>query len=387
MTFICQSRISPPTTQSQNRKKLSRAPQLVIPTATPHLKIAAEERLILPLFYYYIFRQRKHKGSNSWIMFFQKKRDLNDVDLARCNPVVVNQTQQSIVVFMDRGFLYNKQVLAPGEAIGMTREETGDLLLPYKIHAVVGDEKALPTRRHSMTNMISTAVIPTAFIVGTFMAASSAGTMTGPSLALKRAAGGLVIKGMVIDSAALAAGSLAASKATMIAEKLIKEKPKNYFCKSGHCMPGRKFVAVRGGIDSPLSIHFLREKEFRQIEIVAELKTPMDTIEDKWNYYLPTMLQSTKSKRQSMPALENNPVQCQLADERNPEVTNYATSAAVTRTESPSGPSAPPEEKESEEEMIRLAIEASLKLQEEEEQKRLQAARTARDKRTCVTLF
>ena len=132
-------------------------------------------------------------------MFFQKKRDLNDVDLDRCNPVIVNQTQQSIVVFMDRGFLYNKQVLQPGEAIGMTREETSELLLPYKIHAVVGDDKALPTRRHSVTNMLSTAVIPTAFIVGTLMAASSAGTMTGPSLALKKAASGLVIKGMVID--------------------------------------------------------------------------------------------------------------------------------------------------------------------------------------------
>ena len=317
-------------------------------------------------------------------MFFQKKRNLNDVDLDRCNPVIVNQTEQSIVVFMDRGFLYNKQVLQPGEAIGMTREETSELLLPYKIHAVVGDDKALPTRRHSMTNMISTAVIPTAFIVGTLMAASSAGTMTGPSLALKKAASGLVIKGMVIDSAALAAGSLAASRATAIADRLIQEKPKNYFCKSGHCLPGRKFVAVRGGIDSALTINFLKEKEFRQVEIVGELKTPMDTIQDKWNYYLPGMLQSTK-KRQSMPALENGQDRLQLEDERNPEATNDMTKSAMPRIPSPPGPSAPPENEESEVEMIRLAIEASLKL--EEEQRKQQEAMAAHDKRKRATLF
>ncbi|KAL3934268.1 MAG: hypothetical protein SGARI_003464 [Bacillariaceae sp.] len=285
-----------------------------------------------------------------------------------------------------RRFLYNKQVLQPGEAIGMTREETSELLLPYKIHAVVGDDKALPTWTHSMTNMLSTAVIPTAFIVGTLMAASTAGTMAGPSLALKKAASGLVIKGMVIDSAALAAGSLAASRATAIADRLIQEKPKNYSCKSGHCLPGRKFVAIRGGIDSALTINFLKEKEFRQVELVGDLKMPMDTIEDKWNFYLPSMLQSTK-KRQSMPALENGQSPLPLEDERNPETSNDdVTKSAMPRIQSPPGPSAPPENEESEEEMIRLAIEASLKL-DDEQRKQQEAAKAAHDKRKRVTLF
>ena len=127
----------------------------------------------------------------------------------------------------------------------------------------------------------------------------------------------------------------------------------------------------------------LKEKDFRQIEIVGDLKTPLDTIEDKWNYYLPSMLQSTK-KRQSMPALENGQASLPLKDERNPETSNDdLTKSAMPRIQSPS---APPENEESEEEMIRLAIEASLKL-EEEQRKRQEAAQAEHDKRKRVTLF
>ena len=119
--------------------------------------------------------------------WFSSKKALNNVSPDMCNPIIVNQTQQSIVVFLDRGVLYNKQILQPGQAVAMTRRETAGTVVPYKIHAVVGDEQALPTRTQSMKNLISTAAIPTAFIVGTMMAASSAGTMTGPSRALSSA--------------------------------------------------------------------------------------------------------------------------------------------------------------------------------------------------------
>ena len=80
--------------------------------------------------------------------------------------------------------LYNKQVLQPGEAISMTRSQTGCVVVPYRIHVVVGDERQLPTMRQSLVNLVKVSAIPLAFVVGAMMAASSAGTLAGPGVAL-----------------------------------------------------------------------------------------------------------------------------------------------------------------------------------------------------------
>lgn len=218
-------------------------------------------------------------------MLFKNKRK-NNVDNEICNPIIVNRTNQSIVVFLDRGILYNKQILEPGEAVGMSRKETAGKVLPYRIHAVVGDEKSLPTRSQSAKNLLSTAIIPTAFILGTIAAASSAGTLTGPSAALGRAASGMVVRGMVIDAAAIAAGAAMASRAAFVAEKLVKQRPENFMGKSGHFMPGNRFVVVQGGIEEPLTISTVSERAFRKIPI-SGTKKPMDTLKDKVKYYFP----------------------------------------------------------------------------------------------------
>ncbi|CAB9528652.1 expressed unknown protein [Seminavis robusta] len=228
-------------------------------------------------------------------MFFSKKAPLNNVDPAVCNPIIVNQTNHSIVLFLDRGVLYNKQIIGPGEAVGMTRNQTAGSVMPYRIHAVVGDESSLPTSSQSMRNALSTLVIPTAFIVGTLAAASSAGTLAGPSRALSRAAGGLVVRGMVIDSAALAAGSLSASRASLIADRLIEQYPENYSVKSPLYMPGNRHVVIRGGIEEPLTIKTIKEKEFKRIAIQGELKTPMDTLQEKIEYITPSFLRRSSA--------------------------------------------------------------------------------------------
>jgi len=336
--------------------------------------------------------------------FFTKKEDMNNVDLANCNPIIINQTQSSIVIFMDRGVLYNKQILAPGEAVGMTRQDTAGSMVPYKIHAVVGDDKSLPTRLQSVKNLMSTAAIPTAFIVGTFMAASTAGT----SKAVSRAAGGIIVRGMVIDSAALAAGSIAANRATMIAERLIEEKPKNFFAKSGHCMPGKQFVSIQGGIEEPLTINFMKEKAFRQIVINGELKTPMDTFQDKIDYYVPSMLRSSRKgpTQEEIQALEADE-----ADAILPAITEQQTDEAAVERPPATNPSASvaaqTEEEESEEdrdlrlaiaaskepavssedEQLRLAIEASLKLEEDKKKQQEVYNKRLNDKRSPVKLF
>lgn len=101
------------------------------------------------------------------------------------SPTVVNGTNYPIVVFLERGTLYNKRVLQPGEAVCMTRRETGGAgILSYRVHAVIGDETCLPTKSDSMRNLAKECAIPAAFIAGCLVTAISAGTLAGPSAAL-----------------------------------------------------------------------------------------------------------------------------------------------------------------------------------------------------------
>jgi hypothetical protein len=220
-------------------------------------------------------------------MFWFAKKEPK-FDPAVCCPIIVNQTQHSIVVFQDRGVLYNKQVLAPGEAVGMSRSETAGRVVPYWIHAVVGDAQCLPTRSQSVKNLASMAVIPTAFVVGTLVAAGSAGTLAGPSAALGQMASGMVVRGVVIDAAAITAGAVMASRAGVVADMLVKKHPQNFMIKSGKFMPGKRYVVIRGGVDEPLQILTIKERELEKITIAGGgLKKPMDTIRDKIQYYLP----------------------------------------------------------------------------------------------------
>jgi len=323
------------------------------------------------------------------------------VDPNMCNPIIVNQTAHSIVLFLDRGVLYNKQVLQPGEAVGMTRKETAGMIMPYRIHAVVGDAKSLPTRRQSIKNLASTAVIPTAFLIGTFMAASSAGTMTGPSAALSRMAGGVVVRGMVIDSAALAAGSLAANRAAFVADKLIERYPENFSCRTGLLMPGNRCVVVRGGIEEPLTITTITTKDFKQIAIEAEVKTPMDTLQDKLEYYTPNMFQRSATKNEvepdaaaaaieageaqaaaaitqaAPPSTAPGAIEAQQADADEEEQLRRAIEAST----------APPVD-DDEEEQFRKAIEESLKIEEQRKRKDEAYQKQLKDgKSKPVTIF
>lgn len=202
------------------------------------------------------------------------------------------------------------------------------MITPYKIHAVIGDQKALPTRIQSTKNLVSTAAIPTAFIIGTMMAASSAGTLTGPSSALSRVAGGIVVRGMVIDSTALAAGSLTASRAAVIADKLIEKHPQNFSAKTGHCMPGQRYVLVRGGIETPLTLTTVTEKKFRQVSISGECKVPMDTLRDKVEFYTPSIFRI--SKKQGEATEESSAIEASADSGASPAIIEAAEAEAST---------------------------------------------------------
>jgi len=203
-------------------------------------------------------------------------------------PIIYNETEHTVVVFQERGVLYNKQVLHPGEAVGISRLETAGVVVPYRVHAVIGDERSLPTRQQSVKTLITTTAIPTAFIVGAFASAMSAGALTGPSAALAPMVSGMVVKGVVIDSAALAAGAVAASRAAMVAELLVKKHPEKFMAKSKHFRPGQRYLVVRGGVQQTLSVEEVKEKEFHNFVIRGPgIKEPMDTLKDKVQYYLP----------------------------------------------------------------------------------------------------
>jgi len=222
---------------------------------------------------------------NNPMWFTTRTTKKNGIDPMLCNPIIVNQTNCSIIVFQDRGVLYNKQVLLPGEAMGISKKETVGNIVPYHIHAVVGNEENLPTRAQSAKNLLLMAVIPTAFVAGTLLAASSAGTLAGPSAALGRVATGMVVRGVVIDTAAVTFGAVVASRASTIAEMLIKKHPENFMTKSGMFFPGKRYVVVKGGIEEPLSITTIPEREFQKMSDIVDVKHPMDTMQDKFEYY------------------------------------------------------------------------------------------------------
>ena len=195
------------------------------------------------------------------------------------SPTVVNQTAESIVVFLERGILYNKCVLLPGEAVCMTRQQTGGgILIPYYIHAVIGDEKSLPGRAQSVKNLISVAAIPTAFCIGALCASMSGGT----SIAATAKTTTTVAK----LASSLKAGTLLASRVGVVSELLVQKHPDKFMAKSNRLFPGKRFVTVAGGLEAPLTIQTITQRQFKKLKILA-FKEPIDTIQDKINYYIP----------------------------------------------------------------------------------------------------
>lgn len=198
------------------------------------------------------------------------------------SPTIVNATNHTIVVFQERGTLYNRQVLRPGEAVSMTRKETGgNIFLPYKVHALIGDENALPSKKDSIKNLVKVSAIPAAFVAGCLATAISAGMLVGPSVALAPLVSGMVINGVVIDSAALAAGGIMATRAQVVTDLLLKQQPDKFMCTSDRLKPGKKFLVVKGGLaDGPVTIEEVSFRQFQKFQVLA-WKAPLTNDHDK----------------------------------------------------------------------------------------------------------
>ncbi|KAG7345689.1 hypothetical protein IV203_033220 [Nitzschia inconspicua] len=197
------------------------------------------------------------------------------------SPTIVNGTEYPIVVFLERGTLYNTQVLHPGEAVCMTRRQTGGVgVLPYRVHAMIGDEASLPRKSDSLKNLVKSSVIPAAFVAGCLASAMSAGTLAGPSAALAPMVSGMVVKGVVIDAAALAAGSVMASRAKIVTELLLRKQKDKFMVMSSQFMPGQRYLKVTGGLsEGPLTINEMEKGKAKGMQVTA-IKSPMALRDD-----------------------------------------------------------------------------------------------------------
>lgn len=195
------------------------------------------------------------------------------------SPTIFNASNHSMVVFQERGTFYNCQVLKPGEAVSMTRKQTGGVgpFLPYKIHAVVGDESCLPSSKDSQRNLVKVTAVPAAFVAGCFATAISAGMLVGPSAALAPLVSGLVVNGVVIDSAAIAAGGLVATKAQAVTDMLLRQQPDKFMHKTGSLRPGRRYLVISGGLsDGSVKVDDVSKGTFEKRYSVTAWKAPLE---------------------------------------------------------------------------------------------------------------
>jgi len=209
----------------------------------------------------------------------KSNRNMEEKLIPEHSPTILNASNHSMVVFQERGTFYNCQVLKPGEAVSMTRKQTGGgLLIPYKVHVVVGDERCLPSSKDSRKNLVKVTAIPAAFVVGCFATAMTAGMLVGPSAALAPLVSGMVVNGVVIDSAALVAGGVVATRAQAVTDMLLKQQPDKFMNKTGSLRPGQRYLVVTGGLnDGTISIEKLSKKKFEKkfIKSITLWKPPL----------------------------------------------------------------------------------------------------------------
>jgi len=190
-------------------------------------------------------------------------------------PLIINNTNHSLVVFQERGVYFNKQVLLPKEAMSVKKFLN---ITPYWVNVVVGDETCIPDMKKSLTNLVSVTAIPTAFVIGALSFAATAGTLTGPALALAPIIDGLVIQGLIVDTAALAAGAVLAeriTKAKVIGEYLIKKHPEKFVAHKGPFFPGEKYISVTGGVqDGDLILTEISKADFIDLGVTL-IKDPI----------------------------------------------------------------------------------------------------------------
>lgn len=173
---------------------------------------------------------------------------VNDTSSLKPQPIVVNKAAMPLVVYLERGVLFNKVVIKPGEAAYLWTPKNGPDYLPYGIQALVGD--TVPSQFDSLLHFAGKAAVPTAFTAGVIVSVLSAGALTGPAAALAPLVSELpAIAGFTIGATDIAAGSVAAAATKKAAKEFVTEHPKSFMVESGWVLPGTKYFEVVGGVN------------------------------------------------------------------------------------------------------------------------------------------
>lgn len=183
-------------------------------------------------------------------------------------PLVVNRCKMSLVVYLQRGHLFNKQVIQPGEAAQLWSPQHGPRFLPYSIVAIAGDERSLPSDWESMVRFIGKVAVPTAFVYGVtvsvlsngLLAPHGAGSVAGTFEISHLISGGGFAMAKAHISAGLAAAAVTEDAKQKLAVKLtqqsqelanwiVDEHPDAFMAKKKWVIPGTKYFEVVGGPD------------------------------------------------------------------------------------------------------------------------------------------
>ena len=171
-------------------------------------------------------------------------------------PQIINDTEFEIVVFEERGVLYNKQVLKPKEAVDITHGQTG--AFPYSIHAIIGDESCIPDHWVSLRHFMSASTVPIAVIGALTNRILSGNAMSVISIMEDVAAG------------TVETSTAEAKIAAVWAEELYAKYPERFGTSKPHNFPGERYVAVRGGVHTYLELVDISREE--AASIVAVIK-------------------------------------------------------------------------------------------------------------------
>ena len=193
------------------------------------------------------------------------------------SPTILNASNHTMVVFQERGTFYNCQVLRPGEAVSMTSSQTGGFpYLPYRVHAIVGNDAAIPSTRDSTMNLVKVTAVPAAFVAGCLATAILAGMLVGPSVALAPLVSGMVVRGVIINSTAIAAGVVMSTRANAVSDFVLKDKPNGIFRRTDRLRPGRRYLVVTGGLDDGIvNVEEVKENDFAKRYDVKVWKAPL----------------------------------------------------------------------------------------------------------------
>jgi hypothetical protein len=194
-------------------------------------------------------------------------------------PLVINRAKVPLVVYLERGILFNKQVIRPGEAVQLYSAKHGPSgPFPYSLIALVGDERALPSEMDSLINFAGMVAVPTVFTAAVALTILTGGSIAG-TFGVANGVTGATVAGQTVTTSAvkavidffgatslgtlggvtitpelaiasLAVGTQAGAVANGVAKRLVANHPKMFMRKKRHIFPGTKYFEITGGPSS-----------------------------------------------------------------------------------------------------------------------------------------